>query len=137
MADLKNMVHDIYAAMSKRDMDGFLSHIADDVIEHETPPVPDPLPGKDGVRQWFELIFSAFPDMDMTAEDTIIEGNKVAVRARFVGSHQGEFMGIPATGKTVDLDVIDILRVDGGKVVEHWGLVDNAALMEQLGVMPS
>ena len=137
MTDLKTLANDVYATISKHDLEGFLDYIADDVIEHEPPPVPEPLPGKAGVRQWFELLFTAFPDLAMTPEDLIVEGNKAAARVRVQGTHRGEFMGIPATGKSVDVELIDIVRVNSdGKVAEHWGIVDDATMMQQLGVMP-
>ena len=65
------------------------------------------------------------------------DGDKVIARARFSGTHQGEFMGIPATGKRVSFGVIDIVRYADGKVVEHWGQMDNLGLMQQLGVVPA
>jgi len=137
MADLKNLANDVYATISKRDLEGFLDYIADDVIEHEPPPVPEPLPGKAGIRQWFELLFAAFPDVTMTPEDLIVDDLKVAARVRLQGTHRGEFMGIPATGKSIDVELIDIVRVNSNdKVVEHWGIVDDAGMMQQLGVMP-
>ena len=82
MADLKTLANDVYATISKHDLEGFLDYIAEDVIEHEPPPVPDPLPGKAGVRQWFEVLFTAFPDVTMTPEDLIVEGDKGAARVR-------------------------------------------------------
>jgi steroid delta-isomerase-like uncharacterized protein len=130
------MIHDIYAMLSKHDLEGFVDYLADDMIEHETPPVPDPLPGKAGAKQWFEILFTAFPDLSMTAEDTIVEGDKVVARVRAHGTHRAEFMGIPATGKTFDVELIDILRFKDGKVAEHWGVVDNATMMMQLGAIP-
>ena len=137
MTDLKILANDVYATISKHDLEGFLDYIADDVIEHEPPPVPEPLPGKAGVRQWFEVLFTAFPDVTMTPEDLITEGDKGVARVRVQGTHRGEFMGIPATGKPIDVELIDIVRVNSdGKVAEHWGIVDDATMMQQLGAMP-
>ena len=59
---------------------------------------------------------------------------KVVARVRFSGTHQGEFMGIPATGNAFDISVIDIIEFRGDKAVAHWGLMDTAKMMEQLGV---
>jgi predicted ester cyclase len=58
-------------------------------------------------------------------------------RKSFVGTHGGELFGVPATGKQVHLDLIDIVRVSGGKIVEHWNVVDSFGLMQQLGAIPS
>jgi predicted ester cyclase len=83
------------------------------------------------------MYISAFPDMRMEPQDVISDGDKVAVRVRVTGTNEGEFMGMPATGKSVDVQLIDILRLaDDGLVHEHWGVTDTLALMQQLGAIP-
>ena len=84
----------------------------------------------------FAVLHSAFPDLRATVEDEIADGDKVVVRSTWRGTHQGEFQGIPATGKQVSFPVIDIVRFENGKAVEHWGLVDAMSLMQQLGAIP-
>jgi steroid delta-isomerase-like uncharacterized protein len=124
-----------YDLISAGDIDGFGDHLADDLVEHEE--LPGLEPTKDGVKQWFVTLRAAFPDMRMDVEDLIASGDKVVVRGRFSGTHRGEFMGMPATGRAVDLAVIDIIRFDGdGKAAEHWGLFDELGMMQQLGAMP-
>jgi len=77
---------------------------------------------------------AAFPDLAMTPEDVIDGGDKVVARVRFTGTHKAEFMGMPATGRSVDVQVIDIMRcADDGLVHEHWGVFDAMAMMRQLG----
>jgi predicted ester cyclase len=79
---------------------------------------------------------TAFPDMRMEAEDVIASGDKVVARVRFTGTHRGDFMGIPATDRTVDVQLIDIVRFDDdGLAHEHWGVLDALAMMQQLGVV--
>ncbi len=78
----------------------------------------------------------AFPDSYFTVEDMIAEGDKVATRKTFHGTHQGEFMGIPPTGQQVSIGLIDIVRIVDGRVVEHWAMGDNLGMMQQLGVIP-
>jgi predicted ester cyclase len=85
--------------------------------------------------QHVEMFERGFPQYSLKAEDMIEEGNKVAVRARFMGTHTGEFNGIPATGKTVDLPLILIYRIEGEKIAEHWMEANSLALLTQLGVM--
>ena len=81
---------------------------------------------------------AAFPDLRMDAEDVIASGDKVVVRARATGTHKGEFMGMPATGKSIDVQLIDIMGLgDDGLAHEHWGVVDALAMMQQLGVVPA
>ena len=95
-------------------------------------------PTKDGVGQYFRMLLAAFPDMRMDAKDLIASGDKAVARVRVSGTHKGEFMGIPATGKSVSVKLIDITRSgDDGLAHEHWGVVDQFALMQQLGVIPA
>jgi steroid delta-isomerase-like uncharacterized protein len=77
----------------------------------------------------------AFPDSYFTVEDMVAEGDKVATRKTFHGTHQGEFMGIPPTGQQVSVGLIDIVRIADGKVVEHWSMGDNLGMMQQLGII--
>lgn len=103
-------------------------------VEHEELPPGIP-PGREAVKQLSTLFRSAFPDLTITIDDTIAEGDKVAVRCTWSGTHKGEFMGIPPTGKSVSFGVIDIVRIAGGKVVEHWGQMDSMRMMQQLGAI--
>ena len=80
---------------------------------------------------------AAFPRYKLIADDMIAEGDKVAVHARFEGTHQGELMGIPPTGKEVSVPFIITYRIAEGKIVQHWMSFDRMALMEQLGVAPT
>ena len=82
MTDLHSLAHDIYSLISKHDLDGFLDLVADDMIEHEELPFPDAPKGKEGVGALFQSMFDAFPDFEMTVEDTIVEGDKVVTRVR-------------------------------------------------------
>jgi predicted ester cyclase len=83
------------------------------------------------------MFYAAFPDLNHTFEDQIAEGDKVMSRVTFRGKHQGEFQGIPATGKEVAFGAILIDRYEDGKVVEHWTQMDTMGLMQQLGVIPT
>ncbi len=105
---------------------------AENYVDHTAPPGMSP--GREGERQWFALLRAAFPDGQTTIDDIIAEGDKVVVRATMTGTHQGDFMGIPATGKQVTISGIDVVRFHEGQSVEHWGQWDMAALMQQLGV---
>jgi steroid delta-isomerase-like uncharacterized protein len=108
--------------------------VADDFVEHEA--FPGLSSDKAGVRAFFELFRSAFPDLRMQVEDMIAEGDRVAARCRMTGSHRGEFLELPATGKRFDIQVIDLIRFQDGKAVEHWGATDQVSLMQQLGALP-
>jgi steroid delta-isomerase-like uncharacterized protein len=97
---------------------------------------PAPTPGPEGFKQVMAMFFQAFPDIQETTEDIIAEGDKVATRGYFTGTHKGEFMNIPATGKQVTVSYIDIWRVENGKLVENWVQMDLLGMLQQLGVIP-
>jgi predicted ester cyclase len=81
---------------------------------------------------------AAFPDLRMVAEDVLASGATVVASVRATGTHQGELMGMPATGKRVDVQLIDIIRFgDDGLAHEHWGVLDALGMMQQLGAAPA
>ena len=80
---------------------------------------------------------AGFPDLRATVEDAFEQGERVAARVRDRGTHQGEFMGVQPTGRPIDIETIDIVRIVDGKCVEHWGVTDNLALMQQIGAIPA
>ena len=126
----------VYELISAGDIDGFGEHVADDFVEHEETPGFEP--SKEGVAQMFRMYRAAFPDLRMEAEDVLVSGDKAVARVRATGTHQGEFMGMPATGKRVDVQVIDIIRFgDDGLAHEHWGVMDALGMMQQLGAIPA
>ena len=124
-----------YDRVNAGDIDGFAALIADDLIEHEE--VQGLPQTKEGVVQFFEMFRAAFSDLRMEAEDIIESGDKAWARVRITGTNDGEFMGMPATGKSVDFQAVDIVRVnDEGVAAEHWGVTDTMTMMQQLGVVP-
>lgn len=124
-----------YELISAGDVDGFGELLADDLVEHEE--TPGLAPTKDGVLEFFRMYIAAFPDLRMDPEDVLPSGDKVVARARATGTHEGEFLGIPATGRSIDVQLIDIVRFgDDGLAHEHWGVVDVMTMMQQLGVVP-
>jgi len=124
-----------YDLINAGDIDGFGELLADDFVEHEETPGLEPT--REGVKAFFRMYVAAFPDLHFDAEDMIASGDKVVTRARATGTHQGEFLGIPATGKSIDVQLIDIVRFgDDGLGHEHWGVFDAMAMMQQLGVIP-
>ena len=85
----------------------------------------------------FRELFAAFPDLHVTIHDQVAEGDKVVTHKVFRGTHHGAFMGVAPTGRQITFAVIDILRLETGKVVEHWAIQDRLALMQQLGMLPA
>jgi steroid delta-isomerase-like uncharacterized protein len=118
----------------KKNLDNLDKFIAADTVDHELPPgFPA---GREGTKAFLGVFLNAFPDTNMTVEDQIAEGAMVVTRWVATGTHTGELMGIPATGKKVKVEGVDIHRVSGGKIVEHWGQFDQMGMMQQLGVVP-
>ena len=87
-------------------------------------------------QQFLSKFFTAFPDAHFTIEDLIAEGDTVAVRRTFRGTHTSNLMGIPPTGRQVTITDMAILRVANGKFVEAWNNADDLGLLQQLGVIP-
>lgn len=127
----KEVIRRVFDAISGGDMKTLESLLADDVVEHEE--FPGLEPNKEGVLAFFRHMRTAFPDMKWMADDLLADADLVAVRGRFRGTHQGEFMDIPGSGNSVEVPLADFFRVRDGKVVEHWGVTDTGSLMQQLG----
>jgi steroid delta-isomerase-like uncharacterized protein len=105
--------------------------LADDFVDHT--PFGTFSPDKAGVLALFAMLRGAFPDFRAEIHLMLEDGDKVVTRKTFHGTHRGDFVGIPPTGRTVAFDVIDIVRITDGKVCEHWNVVDAFGLMHQLG----
>lgn len=106
--------------------------LTDDFVDHEAPPgTPD---GRDAPKAMLSELRRGFPDLRVIVEDMIAEGDRIAVRARMTGTHQGDYMGIPATGNTVDVAVFDVMQFRDGRISQHWGVTDAMAMMQQMGV---
>jgi steroid delta-isomerase-like uncharacterized protein len=125
-----------YKRINAGDIDGFGELVGEDFVEHEvTPGLP---PTKAGTLEFFRALLTAFPDMHMEVEDLIASGDQAVARVKATATQQGEFMGVPPTGKRVEVQIIDIMRFDdAGLVCEHWGVTDMLSLMQQLGVVPA
>jgi len=129
------MVRRLYEAINTRDMGIFDEVIADDFVEHEE--LPGLEPSKAGVRAFFESLLAAFPDLRMEPMDILECGDKVVARVRVTGRNEGEFLGGSATGNAIDVQLIDIIRVgDDGLAREHWGVMDQLTMLQQLGLAP-
>jgi steroid delta-isomerase-like uncharacterized protein len=99
-------------------------------------PLPVQATGAQVVKEVFERLHRAFPDLHVTVEDLIAEGDKVVSRNTVTGTHQGEYMGLPPTGRSVTYNEIFILRFAGARITETWGVVDVLSQMRQLGAIP-
>ena len=101
-------------------------------IEHDD---GTPSPDREGLKQHVMMIRSGFPDTNVAVEEIVADGDTVAARTTIRGTHTGDFMGLPITGKQITVSGMDFTRFAGGKMVEHWGVTDAMAMMQQLGLM--
>ena len=108
---------------------------ATDIVYY--PPSGEEIRGLENVEQYLSGLFNAFPDNYMTIDDVVVEGDKIATRWTWTGTHKGEWRGVPPTNKKLMGWGIIIDRVVGGKVVELWERFDTLGLMQQLGVIPT
>jgi len=131
-----DLMREIYGVIASGDADRADELMAEDLIEHEDQPPGSPQ-GHEGFKDFVRRINAGFPDLECHVEDMTADDDKVWARARLTGTHQGEFMGVPATGSRVEFQVIDIARFENGKGVEHWGVSDAMSLMMQIGAIPS
>ncbi len=93
--------------------------------------------GQDGFSQYVSIFRTAFPDLNLTIEDQIVQGDEVVTRYIARGTHRGDLMGIAPTGKKVTVTGMVLDRYSHGKLIESWNQTDNLGLMQQLGVVPA
>ena len=130
----KAIVRLVFEEAGKQNWAIFNELFVRDYVWHQ-PGSPKPLT-REETEQFMRTFFAAFPDNRSTIEDMIAEGDKVVTRYNVRGTHKGEFLGIPATGKEVAFTSILISRIAGGKIVEEWEEADSLGLMQQLGAVP-
>jgi predicted ester cyclase len=122
------------AAWNKGDGETYLKVYDPSVRHHGLGPEPFDQAAN---RAFYEGIWAAFPGSRLTIDDTIAEGDQLAVRFHLDGEHRGEFMGVPPTGRAIVLNGLTVLRFRDGRVVERWTIGDNFGLMIQLGAIPT
>ena len=116
---------------SRGNLDALDDIVASDMVEHQQ----GAHSGLGGLKSLIRGLREGFPDLQLTVEDITSDGDKVWGRLKGRGTHEGPFMGMPPTGKRIEIDIIDICRFEGGKMVEHWGVADRLAQLTQLGVL--
>jgi steroid delta-isomerase-like uncharacterized protein len=109
--------------------------IAPNHVDHTLPPFLPTTP--EGTKRAIGIFLTAFPDVHLTVEDMIAEGDKVVTRYTSRGTQKGAFMGVPPTGKQMTVSSIIIAQITDGKIVEEWGLDDQMGMLQQLGVIPA
>ena len=122
-------------AINAGDFSRLESLVAPDGVDHAVPPGMPPT--RDSAIQFLTTFKAAFPDLHYTVEDVIAEGDRVVQRSTARGTMKGDFLGMPATGKNASWGEVHILRIENGKIVEHWASVDQLGMLQQLGLAPA
>jgi steroid delta-isomerase-like uncharacterized protein len=126
----KKLIETLYVSVFQEHDFGKLDNIMrDDYIQHNE----DTPQGKAGFRQFFEEMFRAMPDFRYTMKKIVAEGDTVMMYSTTTATHSGEWLGNPATGNKLNFDVVDIFRVENGKIAEHWDVADTLKLFTQVG----
>jgi steroid delta-isomerase-like uncharacterized protein len=125
------LVRESFEAFNAGDTSRLLTVVAPDLVMHLAE-APEPIRGRETWQQGFEMMKRAFPDLEAHIDDVVAAEDRVAVRLTFRGTHAGEFLGIPATGRTVHYVSHEFYRVHDGLIVEEWICSDMASLFRQL-----
>ena len=121
----KAIVKRVYEIISTGDFDRAEEIVDPDAPDNELLPGDPPAKLIDTFKETFSEARKAFPDMRVTVEDLLAEGDRVAARVTMRGTHRGEFQGLAPTGKWIQVRAIDMFRISNGKIVEHWGHADD------------
>ena len=131
----KQLCRDYFKAFLAGDTEWMKKHIAPGFVRHD-PGLPFEVKGPDGVAKLHDALMPAFPDMQLPLEDFVAEGEKVLVRLTIHATHTGAFGELAATGKRIEVPVLDLFQIRDGVFVEHWAQLDNLGMMTQLGAIP-
>jgi steroid delta-isomerase-like uncharacterized protein len=121
--------------LESRDVERVSDFFAHDFVSHNMP--RRLRGGAEGVKEFFAEFHEGLDDLTVTIDVEVGEGDLVAVRTTTRGVHRGRFMGIPPTGRSLEIDGVDIVRIANGRIVEHWGLTNMAGLLRQVGPLAS
>jgi steroid delta-isomerase-like uncharacterized protein len=128
---LRQRYHDIIGAVGAADSDALDHLIAEDIVDHNA--VPGQAAGRAGIKYWVTMMHDAFADLTGVVEDTVLEGDKIAARVTWRGTHRGDFVGIPGTGAPVHMQSVQILKFTDGLASEWWGTADVFGVLRQVG----
>jgi predicted ester cyclase len=135
MSDLRDDIRRVFEQGIGRGDERVIDELIDErYINHDFPDAP---PGREGLKQVGRAWRAAFPDIAFTLHDVLVDGDRVMTRGTFTGTHRGDFNGIPATGRRVEVAWMDMWRAADGRFVENWVRIDMASMLSQLGVLPA
>ena len=125
----------VFDAVNRGDEAALGDLLTEDIIDHN--PIPGQEPGLAGFKQWMRYVRTAFPDLHVTVEETLSQGDRVAGRVTWRGTHEGPVAGLPGSGKPVQFTAIHIVRFENGKAAEWWGVADLLGALQQAGAQIS
>ena len=115
----------------KGDFQVFDELFAEDFVDHTTQ--PGTTPDKEGVRKLYTYMREAFPDFHAKIHWQLADGDRVTTYKTYHGTHRGTFLGVPPTGRAIQFETVDVMRVQNGKITDHWGVGNLLSLMQQIG----
>jgi steroid delta-isomerase-like uncharacterized protein len=133
--DLAERFH--FEVFQKGNLDAANDILTKDFVAHSPGLPPELSKGPEGAKSWAQAIRTGLPDISLSHEDIVSEGDKVTIRWTGSGTHDGEMFGVPATGRPVNVSGIDIFLIKGGKIAEMWQEWDALGFMQQVGAIPS
>jgi steroid delta-isomerase-like uncharacterized protein len=137
MAEGAKLIQEFYDEMlGKGNLDRIDEFVTDDVVDHEEG-MPGQPEGKEGVAFFVNTMREAFSDIEAKMNQSLESGDMAAAQMTLTGKHTGDFMGVPASGKSFEVECMDIIRIEDGKCAEHWGVTDMLSLMQQIGAVPA
>ena len=131
--EIRDLIDRWQRALERRDKEAFASVYADEVELQS--PLAGSVSGQEGVRKTFDAFFTAFPDASVVTETPIVDGHRAAVVASLSGTHAGDFMGLPARGKTFRFPVVFLLEFRDGQIVRDRRIYDFTGLLLQIGAI--
>jgi steroid delta-isomerase-like uncharacterized protein len=132
MSQAEDVLQGIYEAINTGNLALLEKYVAPDYIEHT-----DGFQGVEPFAQQIAAFRAGFPDLHVTIDDLLTDGDRFASRTTVTGTHTGDLMGMPATGKRISVEAVDIGRIENGQAKERWGGLNMFSMLSQLGVIPA
>jgi steroid delta-isomerase-like uncharacterized protein len=132
MSQAEEVLRGIYGAINSGDLAQLEKYVADDYVEHS-----EGYQGVEPFQQQIAAFRAGFPDLQVTVDDLLVDGDRFASRTTVTGTHTGDLMGMPATGQRISVEAVDIGRVENGLAKERWGGLNMYSMLTQLGVIPA
>jgi steroid delta-isomerase-like uncharacterized protein len=132
MSQAEEVLRGIYGAINSGDLAQLEKYVADDYVEHS-----EGYQGVEPFQQQIAAFRAGFPDLQVTIDELLVDGDRFASRTTVTGTHAGDLMGMPATGQRISVEAVDIGRIENGLAKERWGGLNMYSMLTQLGVIPA